>query len=202
MQIIIASASHDERARVVPPLSRNIQLTRTTLLYGSRVQKFEIRSQTVLYPISTVASQRISTVRSLPLPTFLFTNPWFPHFPKFQIPPSKISLSLSLSLTLTTAAKKLVDENGVHIGDGERNQEPVRVPWPRLQVLFDELFSRSSQIYLQRQQCRRRALQFGGSHHLQLGRRRHRFRRRIFVHAELRLRRRPFLLERSQCAGT
>lgn len=42
MQIIIASASHDERARVVPPLSRNIQLTRTTLLYGSRVQKFEI----------------------------------------------------------------------------------------------------------------------------------------------------------------
>ena len=38
------------------------------------------------------------------------------------------SLSLSLSLTLTTATKKLVDENGVHIGDGERNQEPVRVP--------------------------------------------------------------------------
>ena len=98
MQIIIASASHDERARVVPPLSRNIQLTRTTLLYGSRVQKFEIRSQTVLYPISTVASQRISTVRSLPLPTFLFTNPWFPHFPNFKShPPKFLSLSLSLS---------------------------------------------------------------------------------------------------------
>ena len=62
-------------------------------------KNLKYRSQTVLYPISTVASQRISTVRSLPLPTFLFTNPWFPHFPKFQISPSKISLSLSLSLS-------------------------------------------------------------------------------------------------------
>ena len=60
-------------------------------------KNLKYRSQTVLYPISTVASQRISTVRSLPPPTFLFTNPWFPHFPKFQISPSKISLSLSLS---------------------------------------------------------------------------------------------------------
>ena len=135
---------------------------------------------------------------SLPTLDSLISLNFKSHPPKFL----SLSLSLSLSLTLTTATKKLVDENGVHIGDGERNQEPVRVPWPRLQVLFDELFSRSSQIYLQRQQCRRRALQFGGSHHLQLGRRRHRFRRRIFVHAELRLRRGPFLLERSQCAGT